>query len=75
MPRSNLIKKSIHLCREQRHCTPFDLAIWLEISVSTLEKLWKILKEMCSRGALDTENLKCVYNPLVDALEFEEKVR
>jgi len=45
----------------------------MEISLSTLEKLWRLLREMCSRGALDTEDLKCRYNVLVDALEFEEK--
>jgi len=50
-----------------------DLAIWLEVSISTLEKLWRMLKELCQRGALDTEKLKCEYNSIAEAIEFKEK--
>jgi len=73
MPRSNVVKKAIKYCKEQRHCDPYDLVIQLEISLSTLEKLWRLLKEMCSRGALDFEGYKCEYIPSAEAIEFREK--
>jgi len=57
--RKLIIREAVRYCQEKGGCSEAELAYVFGLSPSSAYHLFKILKELCHSGFLNTGDLKC----------------
>ena len=61
MPRRRAsIVDVVNLCRKAGGCTEGEVAYWFDLTPTIAYHIWRQLKQLCSSGFLDTEDVRCV---------------
>lgn len=53
------VQDAMQYCKNRGSCSEAELALWFDLSPSSAYHLFKILKELCKNGFMDSKDVKC----------------